>query len=188
MVWTYMKSSLTQKNQYQCLSYLPNGLKLLNIDPAALVNTSLAKLFALPNLSHFVNAIALVIDNEVATIINKRYKNCNFKTAKTPNTTQATGCPYNKSQNTLESIGLIYLLGSAVSNTQTFSKSLADSPTCPLAFPFPFPFSLSIKVVSFHHRNPTNNHPEIFFKFQKSPATSKIKTIKCNINVFLEVN
>ncbi|AOW26625.1 uncharacterized protein CAALFM_C109940WA [Candida albicans SC5314] len=72
MVWTYIKSSLTQKNQYQCLSYLPNGLKLLNIDPAALVNTSLAKLFALPNLSHFVNAIALVIDNEVATIINTK--------------------------------------------------------------------------------------------------------------------
>ena len=62
----------------------PNGLKLLNIDPAALVNTSLAKLFALPNLSHFVNAIALVIDNEVATIINKRYKTAILKLLKLP--------------------------------------------------------------------------------------------------------
>lgn len=65
-----------------------------------------------------------------------------------------------KSQNILESIGLICLLGSAVSKTNT---------DCPRS------------LVSFHQRKPTRSLPEIFLVFQKSAAKSSITTMKKRI-------
>lgn len=123
---------------------------------------SVAKVLALPNLSHFVNATALVSDNERLIVIKIKYNNSNFNTAIIANTPHAIGCTYKRTQNTLESIGLMNLFGSADSKTQTFSKSLDPA----------------LRFVSFHHLNPTISLPEMFFKFQKSAETRRIRKMK----------
>lgn len=86
---------------------MENGFNLEKRLPVALENISVAKWFALPNLSHLVNAMAFVKDKEIEIMISNKYKNSNFKSAKNPNTTHAAGCTYNNVQNTLESIGLM---------------------------------------------------------------------------------
>lgn len=138
------------------------GLNLFQIPPVVLEKMSVAMLLALPNLSHFVKAMALVSDKDKLMTIKTRYNNSNFKIAMMANIVHATGCTYNNIQKTLESIGLIYLSGSADSNTHTFSKLV--EPSC--------------LFVSFHQRKPTNSLPEIFFKFQKSAETSNVSTMK----------
>lgn len=141
--------------------------------PDALERKPVAKLFALPNLSHFVNAKAFVNDKKIAIKIKMRYKNSNFNTAKIPKTIHATGWPYKRVQNTFESIGLMYREGSADSNTHTFSNSPVDDS--------------SMKLTSFHHLKPTNKRPATFFKFQKSPDIKRTRTMKCNMNRFFLV-
>ncbi|KAH3685132.1 hypothetical protein WICPIJ_003899 [Wickerhamomyces pijperi] len=129
------------------------GLMLLMIPPVTLLKTSEAIVLAFPNLSHLVKAIELVKVKEMAITTRIKEMNSNFNTAMKANTHQATGAAYSMIQNTLESIGLIYLSGSAVSKTQILP-----------------PFS----SVSFHQRNPTNNLPLMFLTFQKSAANNKI--------------
>ena len=57
---------------------MENGFNLEKRLPVALENISVAKWFALPNLSHLVNAIAFVNDIEIEIMISNKYKNSNF--------------------------------------------------------------------------------------------------------------
>lgn len=141
------------------------GINLLKTPPETLPKTSEANAFALPNLSHFVNAKEFVKVKETAIITNIKDKNSNFNRAKKPNTDHKVGIMYNKIQKTFESIGFIYLSGLAVSKTQILP-----------------PFS----SVSFHQRKPTNNLPLIFLTFQKSAANNSITVMKKKIK--FEVN
>lgn len=140
---------------------LLNGFNLEKIPP----KTPLAKSLALPNLSHLVNAIAFNIVNTIAMTTNIKDKNSNFKMATTPKMIQNAGAPYKKPQNTLESIGLMYLFGSAVSKTQILSP---------------------ISLVSFHQRNPTINLPLMFLTFQKSAARSKMTKMNSSMKLFVK--
>lgn len=147
-------------------------MSLENKPPVALEKISLAIRLAFPNLSHLVKATALVREREMLMTTKTRYNNSNFKTAMIAKTAHAAGCTYKSVQKTFESIGLMYLFGSADSKTHTFSNCSEPSFT----------------FVSFHHLKPTNNLPEIFFKFQKSAETRSMRMIKWRMNLLLLVN
>lgn len=136
------------------------GTILLNKPPETRPKTSVAMLFALPNLSHLVKANAFVIVSAIAMITRIKDKNSNFKIANTARAIQRAGEAYSMIQKTFESIGFIYLSGSEVSKTHILPP---------------------LSSVSFHQRKPTNNRPLMFLTFQKSAASSNITVMKRNI-------
>lgn len=144
-----------------------NGLSLPIKDNVKPLNIPEVKSLALPNLSHFVNAIALVTVNIIAIQTKINEINWNLNNASTAKNIQITGDKYKNNQNTFESIGLMYLFGSAVSKTQIL---------CPKSFD------------SFHHLNPTNNLPLIFLTFQKSLANNNIININRKIKLLINNN
>lgn len=110
---------------------------------------------AFANLSQRLKARALVmLSMSEMAVSNSQIK----LSLKKISTIQATGVKYMSIQNTLESIGLMYRCGSAVSNTHTLLFGLAGS----------------LVSLSFHQRRPTNKRPATFLTFQKSAARSKM--------------